>query len=152
MAIVTGTLTDFGLQALTSLSPRIIFTASEPATLSGRLFATVPIVVTPSATGTFSVDLQPTDFVTPGVFYRVRVEWLDAAGGYVGVDLLDWPLYVPAGGGAIGDLVQVDANPALAWVGVDPPPQLPVRTVWWLQVNPDDPDDPRATGILYEWG
>lgn len=151
MAVVTGTLTDFGLQSLAGLSPRIIFTASDPTTLGGRLFSTKPIVVIPSSSGAFSVDLQPTEFIMPEVFYRIRVEWLDSDGGYVGVDFFDWPLYVPEAGGAIGDLALTDANPQLAWVGVDEPPRLPVRTSWWLQVNPDDPDDPRATGILWEW-
>lgn len=153
MAVITGTLLDFSLDALAPYSPRLIFTGSQPATAGGKLLSTRPFMVRVEADGSFSVDVQPNDVTYPATYYTVRVEWLDADDGFIGVDLWDFPIYVPSSGGNIGDLMQTTANPQLAWVGVNPPSGvLPVATVWWLQVNPDDPDDPRATGILYEWG
>jgi hypothetical protein len=150
MATVTGILTDFNLQSLDSYSARIIFTASEPATLPGRLLSTKEIVVIPGADGSFSVDLRPTDAITPQVFYRVRIEWLDSDGGFVGTDYIGWRLFVPSDGGPIGDLLSMPSNPSMVWEGPTPP-ENPTPGTWWLQVNPDDPDDPRNTGQLYEW-
>ncbi|PZE89934.1 hypothetical protein [Curtobacterium sp. MCBD17_008] len=151
MPIVTGTLRDFAITTLAAYNPRIIFTASGVATSSTRLYSTKPIVATPNLAGDFEVFLQATEDLNPLVWYTIRIEWLDSDEGYVGVDLADWKLFVPSAGGSIGDLIGIPPNPALVWVGVDPP-STPSTTVWWLQVNPDDPDDPDATGILYEWG
>lgn len=152
MAKIFGTLLDFSLDALAPYSPRLVFTPSQPSTTSGTLLSAKPFRVGVDPDGHFEVDVQPTDVTSPESFYTVRVEWLDTDGGFIGVDLWDFPIYVPSTGGAIGDLMRATANPQLAWVGVNPPSGvLPVATVWWLQVNPDDPDDPRATGILYEW-
>ncbi|WIB16281.1 hypothetical protein DEJ34_03870 [Curtobacterium sp. MCPF17_050] len=41
-------------------------------------------------------------------------------------------------------------QPNQTWVGPTPPLN-PTAGKQWLQTNPDDPDDPRNTGILYEW-
>lgn len=151
MPTVTGTLRDFKLDTLNSLSPRIVFTASEPAVTSNAILSTRPIVVIPNAAGGFTVELQSTDSVRPLIHYNVRVEWLESDGGYVGVDLLGWPLFVPAEGGSIGDLVSTSSIPAQVWVGLTPPPPPVTPGTWWLETNPDDPSDPRNTGRLYEW-
>lgn len=150
MPTVTGTLRDFNIQSLAAYSPRLIFTPSSTAVSTSRLYSTKPIIVTPNLGGDFEVFLVASDSVFPMVSYSIRVEWLDAENGYVGADVIDWELLVPEAGGAIGDIMQVPANPILAWVDVVEPPFKPVPGVWWLQVNPDDPDDPRATGILWE--
>jgi hypothetical protein len=150
MAIVTGTLTDFNLQSLYSASARLVFTASDPGILPGRLLSTRPIVVIPSASGAFEVDLRPTDAIMPLVWYQVRIDWLDSDGGYVGTDFVPWPLFVPSEGGAIGDLLSMPSNPGMVWEGPTPPDN-PTPGTWWLQVNPNDPADPRNTGQLYEW-
>jgi len=151
MPTVTGTLRDFKLDTLNSLSPRVIFTASEAAVTSNAILSTRPIVVIPNAAGGFTVELQSTDSVQPLVFYRIRVEWLESDDGYVGVDLLDWPLYVPAEGGSIGDLLGTPSNPMQVWIGLTPPPSPVTPGTWWLVSNPDDVTDPRNTGELFEW-
>lgn len=150
MPKVTGTLRDFNIASLAAYSPRIIFTASSAATTSTRIYATKPIIVTPNLGGDFEVFLQASDTMNPIVWYTVRVEWLDADSGYVGVDLPDWKLFVPSMDSNIGDILDVPANPALAWVSLDPPLN-PTPGLWWLKVNPDDPTDPRNTGELLVW-
>lgn len=150
MPNVTGTLRDFNITTLAAYSPRIIFTASSAATSPTRLYSTKPIVVTPNLAGDFEVFLQATDTLNPSVWYTIRVEWLDSDGGYVGVDLLEWKLFVTDDGGSIGDLLAVPANPAQVWIGLEPPPH-PTPGLWWLQANPDNPDDPRNTGDILVW-
>jgi len=151
MAVITGTLLDFSLDALAPYSPRLIFAGSQPATSGDRLLSTRPFMVRVEADGSFSVDVQPTDSVTPAAWYTVRVEWLDSDGGFVGVDLPDWRIFVPKEGGAIGNLIQAPSNPALVWVGLTPPPAPVTPGTWWLVSNPDDVTDPRNTGELFEW-
>lgn len=153
MATVTGTLNDFNLQSLASYSPRVVFTASEPAASPARLFSTKPIMVTPNASGGFTVELQPTTQLVPeGVFYRIRIEWLDSTGGFVGVDFVDWPLLVPDTGGSIQDLLDVAPGTSLVWVGLVPPPEDPPKAGrLWLVMNPLNPNDPANTGELNVW-
>jgi hypothetical protein len=155
MAFITGALRDFGLDTLTPFSPRLVFMPSNPSTTKNIIFSTRPVVAVPNGSGNFTVELQDTESIQPAVVYRVRIEWLEAGdadgAGYVGIDLIDWDLHVPASGGAIGDLIQAPANHTLVWVGVNPPPNPPSRGVWWLQVDPNDPDNPAATGELLEW-
>ena len=135
MATVTGALTDFGIQPFPTLQPRLIFTPSGPAVSDVRLFATRPISVTPLGSGSFTVNLQPTEGVRPAVWYRVTVEWLMPGtgedDGYTSVDDLGWDIFVPSAGGAIQDLIKAPVNPMLFWVGEDPPP-VPVEGQRWL--------------------
>ncbi|PZE66886.1 hypothetical protein [Curtobacterium sp. MCBD17_021] len=153
MAAITGALRDFGLNNLTPLSPRLVFTASAPAVTRSGIFSTRPVVAIPNGSGNFTVELQETASIRPAIFYRIRIEWMEdgeGTAGYVGVDLLHWPLFVPPEGGAIGDLIQAPANSSAVWVGLLPPTD-PTPGTWWLEMNPDDAADPRNTGQLYEW-
>lgn len=151
MAVISGNLTDFSLDALAPYSPRLTFIPSQPATAGGRLFATKPFSVrVDSTTGAFSVDVQPTDNLIPAAYYTIRVDWLDSDGGFVGVDFPDWRITVPAAGGAIGDLLASPVEPSLVWVGLTAP-RDPVPGTWWLKSNPNDLTDPRNTGELFVW-
>jgi len=150
MAKIWGTLLDFSLDPLSPYSPRLYLVPSEASTAGTLLLSSRPFPVGVADDGSFSVDVKPTDDIMPPAWYTVRVEWMDASGGFIGVDQWDYKINVPAEGGAIGDLMETPANPSRTWVGVDPPPNVAPGT-WWLQVNPDDPDDPRATGVLVEW-
>lgn len=151
MAVITGTLLDFSLDALAPYSPRLIFAGSQPATAGDRLLSTKPFGVRVEADGSFSVDVQPTDVVTPAAYYTIRIEWLDSAGGFVGVDFVDWRLYVPSEGGAVGDLLEAPSNPGMVWVGLTPPPDPITPGTWWLHANPNNLYDSQNTGILEEW-
>ncbi|WIB16282.1 hypothetical protein DEJ34_03875 [Curtobacterium sp. MCPF17_050] len=150
MPAVTGTLRDFNIQSLAAFSPRIIFTPSGVAVSETRLYSTKPVVVVPNLGGDFEVFLQATEDVDPAVWYTIRIEWLDSDKGYVGVDLVEWKLFVPSDGGSIGDLLRVPASAVRVWVGLEPP-AYPSPGTLWLLMNPDDVDDPRNTGYLYEW-
>lgn len=135
MALVTGALSDVGIEAFPDLKPLLKFTPSGPATAGTRLFATKPVTVPVNAgSGIFSVDLQPTTSMRPAVWYVVTIEWLDPAGNYVSNDFLQWKLFVPSGGGNFGDLIGAPANPMLFWVS-DTAPVSPQKGQRWLNTT-----------------
>lgn len=141
MALVTGTLKDFGLDALAAYAPTIKFIPSGPGVNDTTLFASRVIEVVPAADGSFSVDLAPTEDVRPDRWYSISLGWLNGAGVPVGFDAIDWQLRVPIAGGTIPDLVNAPANPAQVWVS-ESAPANPTPGTWWL--NP-------TTGDLNEW-
>lgn len=141
MPVVTGVLSDFGLATLAAFNPEIVFTPSGPAISATRLLATKPIKVTPDPDGSFSLTLAPTNSMHPVTWYTISVQWLDSAGGYIGIDFPDWQLFIDNAGGNIIDLLNIPANPAQVWVSTTAPDN-PTPGLWWL--NP-------TTGDLYEW-
>jgi hypothetical protein len=143
MSLVTGTLTDFGLQPLAGLQPQIVFKASAPATKNGRLLATRPTVVVPQSSGYFTVDLISTDGTTPQIWYEVSIRWLDLNGGYISVDFLQWKLNVPIDGGTIGELLDAPANSGQVWFGPEPP-DVPSTYTGWVKTDVNPP-------TYYEW-
>jgi len=154
-AAVTGTLSDFGLQPIAGLYPEIEFMPSGPAVASGgRLLITEPVRTTPSSGGAFTVNLQESDDLVPvGMFYKMSVKWLDAAGNYVRVDSPDWKIRVPTGGGPIADLIQLPFGAALVVTSPTAPPLWLGLAAKWLQMDPNDPNNPTNpanTGDLYE--
>jgi hypothetical protein len=142
MATVTGALSDFGIAPFPELQPRIQFIPSGPGVNGTRLFSGPPPTVNVGAgSGSFTIELQRTDDVRPVVWYTVRIEWLDPAGNYIGVDHPDWKLFVPAGGGELGDLLEAPLNPFIFWVDATPPPN-PQPGQYWLNTT---------TGDLLKW-
>lgn len=141
MATVTGELATFGFSSLQPYSPEIVFTPSGPTTTALKVRASKPVVVVPEMDQTFSVELTSTDTMRPAAWYTLSIRWLDSGGNFVSVDYPDWKLFVPSAGGDLATLLDVPANPAQVWVGVDPPSGATSGT-WWL--NP-------TTGDLYEW-
>lgn len=138
MATVTGALSDFGINPFPELQPRLIFTPSGPGVSATRLFATKPIIVdVASGSGSFTVNLQPTDGVRPAVYYKVTIEWLDPAGNYVSADFLEWKIFVPSAGGELYDLIQAPVNPLLFYVG-ETAPLYPVPGQYWLKPSTGD--------------
>lgn len=155
MAVVTGTLTDFGLDPIAGLYPEIEFRPSSPAVGSGgKLMATKPLRFTPTVAGAFTAFLQPTDDLLPvGVHYKMSVRWLDAEKNFVKADNPDWKLFVPAAGGAIADLIRLPFGPALSITSPVAPPLWVGFGASWLQLDPsdpDNPDNPANTGDYYE--
>lgn len=153
MAVVTGTLSDFGLASLADMSPRIIFTPSGAGTNGSQLFSSTPVVVYPDSTGAFSVTLAATDGVTPEVWYAVSIEHLNAGGEFTHFDVLGYRLYVPEVGGNIGEMPGAPLRTDTVLVSLAPPPDGYIG--WYLNaagpgVDPGDPDDPASsgTGIL----
>ena len=144
MPIVTGTLHDFNLQPLAGFRPEIVFTASAPAVLNPRFFVTKPVVVTPSAAGTFTVELAATTLLRPEVWYAVSVRWLDPLGGYTTSDFTLWKVRVPPAGGNIADLVETAPTPQQTWIGPTPPAGGRTAYMWWIDTSSVPP-------VLNEW-
>ena len=139
MAIVNGTLKDFGMGSLGGKSPTIQFIPSGNAyTPGGSLFATAPVISTPDFGGTFSVDLQPTQTLLPARWYTITITWLDSGGNFTKKDFPEWKLFVPPEGGLIGPLLQSAWNPTLAWWGPAEPAGTPVANTLWLETDTGD--------------
>lgn len=130
MAVVTYTLTDFGLQSLADKEPRVIFRASGAGVKVGRLFPSTPIVSIPNTAGEGSVNLEPTDGLVPEVWFEVAIEHLKPGGQYKHFDILGYRLYVSATGGAIGDMPGAPLSPQTVLVSLDDPPAG--YRGWWL--------------------
>lgn len=140
MATVTGTLTDFGLQALTPYAPTLVLIPAKPAvSADGGVLATRPLRVTPAADGSFTFNPVVASVDTsPETMYALRIEWLDSASNYTGMDLLSG-LVVPLGLSQINDLSGIPVS--RWWVGPEPPDDPEAHT-WWLDTT---------NGDLKEW-
>lgn len=148
MAIVTGVLADFLRSALSNseynLQPVVVVVPSGPATLSPsalyvpRKLSFIPTV----STGVLTMDLEPTDAISPATWYTIEIHWLDPVGLAAYVDYVPWPLFVPSAGGNLADLLATPWNPILAWWGLTPPTGTPVPNTLWLETD---------TGTLSIW-
>jgi hypothetical protein len=139
MAIVSGTLTDYGFNPLQGLMPRVVFTGSQAARSSTRLFSTRPIVVTPAANGAFSVNIATTVGLIPDTWYTVSIRWLDPNDpSGTGLDVLLGRIRVPIEGGNLGDLFDGGAPSGLIWIGITPPPEG-FGYSWWIDTNGGTP-------------
>ncbi|RLP70858.1 hypothetical protein D9V30_00015 [Mycetocola reblochoni] len=136
MATYTGTLTDCGFSAALS-SPRVLFIPGDSAAgiskQAGRVIATKPVQATLSADGSFSVNVVSSEELIGArestVPYTVRVEWLDQAGQYVGLDV--YQVMLRAAGGRVADMVDPRlSQPAHVIVSEVEPAVWPVGWVW----------------------
>lgn len=131
MAVVTFTLTDFGLQSLSDRSPRVIFTPSGAGVKGTRLFPSTPIVVIPDSAGAGSATLEATDGVVPAAWYTVSIEHLQPGGEYTHFDVLNLRLYIPEGyNGPLAQLPGTPLSPNTVLVSLDAPPAG--YKGWWL--------------------
>ena len=153
MATIYGKLSDFGLRSLARFRPVVRFTPSGAGVKGGLLLAGRAVEVPVASNGRFSVELEPTDGVTPEAWYTVSIEYLNEGGQYTSLDILGYRLYVPAPGGQIGDMPGAPASVDTVLVSLAPPP--PGYKGWYLNApgpgqDPGDPDDPASsgTGIL----
>lgn len=154
-AVVSGTLSDFGLDPIAGLYPEIEFRPSGPAAGSaGRLLVSEPVRATPASDGTFTVNLQTTDDLLPvGVHYKIEIRWLDSAGKYIKADSPDWKLKVPSGGGSIADLLKLPIGSGFVIYSPTAPPTWVGILATWFQLDPDDPNNPSNpanTGDIFE--
>lgn len=141
MVQVTGTLSDFGLEALAPFFPVIEFVPSGPGITAQRLLSGKPVRVTPFASGSFTVDLYPNDWVRNDSWYTIRIVQLGEYG--TELDALPWKLRVPPTGGWVGDLLDAPSNAGWVWVGPKPPEDT-VNWLWWINTSVQPP-------MLYEW-
>lgn len=143
MPTVTGTLQDFGLASLSAYKPQIIFTPSQAASTRNSIFASRPIVVEPSTSGTFTVTLANTTILRPEVWYQITIRWLDPLAGYQSADFPQWKVRVPGDGGNLGELIETNPSALETWIGPNPPSD-PVPYLWWIDTSKTPP-------VLNEW-
>lgn len=151
MATIVGNLATFGAESASVGGAEIDFIPDQPAVTGTKYLLTArPVTVTVAAdgSGSFTVDLIPTDATRPGTFYKIRVRVPDAASNFHTLDLPDWRLYVPASGGEIAALLQTSTttNAAMVWTG-DTPPENPAPGTGWLVTDPESAD----YGWYMEW-
>lgn len=151
MATYTFKLLDFGLAPLTTLVPRVVFTADSPAFSGENAHVTRRVEATLATDGSGSVELVPSVNTTPHVTYTMRIEWLDpnAFGpnhGYIGMDVIGG-LVAALGGGRVSDMTGIPIT--RFWAGPADPnnPTMPLGItpeagLWWLNT---------VTGDLKEW-
>jgi hypothetical protein len=124
MAIVTGTLADFGRANLITLNPELLF-YPEDTTTSGSmlLMADKPVSAVIDNAGNWTANLEPTENMSPRRYYKLRIRCRDTSGEFVYADFPDWKLYVPSGGGEITSLLDTPLDTGWVWVidgGTDP--------------------------------
>lgn len=147
MPLVTGKLTDFGLDVMTDNAPRVVFTYTnpdgrpQPGIAKASLLASHPVVSVPAYNGFFEAELTDTASISPAGYYLVSIEWRDDSTRVYRRDVLPGELYVPAAGGVLADLLRVPVNPALVWSGEEEPAN-PSPGTWWQKPN----------GEIWEWG
>ena len=153
---VTYKLSDFGLTPIAGLQPEVEFQPNEPAVASGgRLLATAPIYSTPDAGGEGTVNLHTTDDLLPSsAHYKIVIHWLDSKGKRVRADNPNWKLQVPAGGGAIADLIRLPLGVGIViYSPTEPPIWAGLLGAIWFQLDPNDannPSNPANTGDIYQ--
>lgn len=140
MAIVTGNyVTISGAPVPAGVEPRVQIRPSGAATtLGGSAISQEPQTVTPdAATGAFQFDVIPTvDVLQRGFHYLVTGYYLDpdlyGSSGATRHDVFNVKVFVPAGGGSIGDIAVIDTDYGLAWQGPTPP----ASSMLWLYTEP----------------
>lgn len=137
MAIVTGRLRDFGLEAMTKFRPKITFTPSGPGVSDAGLWASRSLVITPDGDGYFSDNIQTTDYMHNLVWLTLSVEWLDEAGNFTRVDYPDWKIFVPYDGGSLSDIAGAFGNYLMVYTGTSAPP-FHFPNMWWFNPSTDD--------------
>lgn len=124
MAIVTGSLRTFFRKDLTGRAPFLRFIPSQVGIKQGFVFAEAHQDVTPEiSSGFFSVDMEETPPLGPDAHYTMQLWYLQDPNTPPGqtqnwacVDFPDVKIYVPAGGGDIGDLSNAPLRPGEVWV------------------------------------
>lgn len=133
MPIVKGTLTDFGLDPLSS-EMELWFIPAHAGLRGLNLLSRKPVRVTPAKNGLFEADLVSTEAVSPATWYEMEIRYLDRREKKI--ERLPWELRVPAAGGILSDLLRVPSNPALVFTGEKAPPN-PAPGSWWQDTTGD---------------
>lgn len=145
---VTGTLTDYQLNARSGLHPRINFKPSGPGLAAQRVFFSRDNYCTPDSNGDFEIQLQRTDSVSPEVWYDMFVDWLDPEGNFTGADYVGIQIRVVPPGGTVSELARVKHPAGIGYRGLTAPAD-PHDGLMWLH---DDPENPgTGTGQIRRW-
>lgn len=106
-ATVTGSVKDLGLVSLGDRVPELVFELDEDLVILGSstLIPAEPVKVIPASNGTFTVALQESLGTNPYSPYKLTINW--SSNGIPRTVSPSWRVVVPAGGGAIGDMLAV---------------------------------------------
>ena len=158
-ATVTGSLRTFGGGNFNHLDPIIIFRPDSAGLgTNGQIFSGPDVRVLPdSGTSAFSQALEVTEtMLNADAHYKILIEWRESSvtGDPGGIAMHDtgWKLYVPVGGGDLGDLAKKPPNRGMVIVSATMPRRHFGPGTLWLQqdpTNPDNPSNPANTGDLY---
>ncbi len=156
--LITGTLRTLGGANFNYLDPVVIF---RPATAGlgpgGEIFSGPDVRTIPGVGGAFTQELEVTDtMLNADAHYQVLIEWREpgVTGEAGGIAMHDpgWKLYVPVGGGEIGDLSAKPPNKGMVIVSpAEPQKHFGAGTLWLQQdpTDPNNPDNPANTSRLY---
>lgn len=106
-ATVTGSLKDLGLVSMGDRVPELVFEIDEELVIVGSstLIPAEPVKAIPASNGSFTVDLQESLGTNPYSPYKLTINW--SSSGIPRTVSPSWRVVVPAGGGAIGDMLAV---------------------------------------------
>lgn len=164
MATVTGFLKDIVGANMADRVAALLFELNAPAiqatsTTPGTIHPTEKQKVTPAANGSFSVDLVASTVMLTNSWYNLTIQWNDSAGTLT--DFPDWQIRVPSSGGILSELITVagrgggpgNPGPNLSAVlmGLTTPPNLAAGQLWW-KTDPNNPEGPANTGLIYIGG
>jgi hypothetical protein len=153
MATITGSLRTWFGGSLTDRSPFIRFIPSGVGIQGNGIYsaATRDHKVFEEG-GQFSIELDATVGKRPECWLEFEIHYFSTTGQQVRKDYPDVRLYIPDGNGTytFDEVTHGVSNPFLAWVQLDAPMTGP-GVKYWLETNPDNIEDPRNTGFLYEW-
>lgn len=159
MPIVFGSVRDITNIAMLPKDIELIFQLNDPnLSASGRIHPTDPVIVVPTSSGEFSVDLVDTTALIYEGYYTLSIRWRAPGPSGRRVDFPEWRIRVGPGGGLISDLLQNPAtgnswkiNASILFISLIKPPFSPFLT-WW-KTDPDDPNNlnGKNTGEIYRW-
>lgn len=129
MAVVTMNVRTYGLAAFPAderLVARFVPSAASVGVVNAYPGREVKVIV--PSDGNLTVNLTPTEGLSPRVWYTIRFEWFDKHPLMDEWNLAGWSelkgrLHVPPEGGDVGDLLgdYIASAPQL-WEGYGPPP------------------------------
>lgn len=149
MPLVTGNWRDILNAPMLEEKPEILFTLNKPNMAGGTIYPSDPVVVTPKADGSFSVNLASTQDMVDVGWYTIKLRWLGLSSGAALMDFPEWKITVPRSGGVISNLLDSPGtNQRVVWVSLTPP-VAPRPFMLWLEQDPQATES--DTARLYEW-
>lgn len=163
MPAITGNVKDIVDASMASKVAELVFYLNDPnvqaaGSSAGTIHPTGEYRVTPTASGSFSVNLVRTDTMLTDAWFKLRIEWNEPS--WSPKDFPEWQIRVdsaglisekiylrPPGGGWGGPI----ANLSLVLVALTKPENLQVGQLW-LQAAPNQEtseDQALNTGRLY---
>ena len=120
---VTGELTAFDWEPRGDLRPVLVFTPVSGIGFNSSkgIFFPVPIEAYPSGSaGAWSVQLESSATQRdPDFHYDLTCKWLNGAGVPVGWAQSHYSVYVPIGGGQIGNIIKAPLIRGQIWLSYD---------------------------------